>query len=145
MAPLRPGRQRADDRGVPARRPPRSRAASLVVWGRGCARDRRLPGSLPRRSAAAAQPRGRRGRRVLSHAAQPRQLLALLAQRQHRARRRRGRRVLRGLPAPPRRVVTAPRRQAALLAGGLVVLNTPRLAAAYASPPTPSRHPYLLP
>src|SRR5438445_163836 len=145
LARVRPGRQRADDRGVPARRPPRSRAASLAVRGRRRARDRRLPGSLPRRSAAAAQLRGHRRRRVLSHPAQPRQLLALLAQRQHRARRRRGRRVLPGLPAAPRRVVTAPRRQAALLAGGLVVVITAGLAAADVSPSTPWRHLYLLP
>jgi signal transduction histidine kinase len=41
--------------------------------------------------------------------------------------------------------VTAPRRQAALLAGGLVVVITAGLAAADVSPSTPWRHLYLLP
>ena len=41
--------------------------------------------------------------------------------------------------------MTAPRRQAGLLAGGLVVVITAGLAAADISPSTPWRHLYLLP
>ena len=41
--------------------------------------------------------------------------------------------------------MTAPRRQAALLASGLVVVITAGLAAADVSPSTPWRHLYLVP
>src|SRR5438093_2620319 len=145
VARVRRGRQRAHDRGVLPRRAVRSRAAPLAVPGRRRARDRALPRPLPRGSVAAAQPRGHRGRGLLSHAAQPRQLLALLAQRQHRAGRRRRRRVLRSVPPAPRRAVTASGRPTALLVAGLVVVITAGLAAADGSPSTPWRHLYLLP
>src|SRR5213594_4297400 len=145
VARVRRRRQRADDRGVLPRRALRSRAAALAVRGRGGVRHRRVPGALPGRPTAAPQPRSDRRRRLLPHAPEPRQLLALLAQRQHRARRGRRRRVLRLVSPAPRRAVRTAGARTALLATALVIVVTASLAAAGVSPSTPWRHLYLVP
>src|SRR5262249_37981134 len=145
LARLRRGRERPHHGSLFPWRASGSRPASLRLRaGRGL-RHRPLPGALLPRSTLAAQPRGYGRRDFLSHAAQPRQLLAVLAQRQHRARRRLRRDVLRLLPFAPRGVVTAGRVRPAIVPAGCCIGVTLALAAADVAPATPWRHLYLVP